>query len=404
MPDLETQIRSYFDTTTIPVEVDDLLSDRTLLVPPVTVPRPTRRRGLLIAAAAAGIVIVAFALNLLTPGTEPPPVIQPPPTTIPIDQRPVSDLFDLTDWIAVYENPPNNGSSMDSGTFLIHPDGTGRHEGGDIDARILNGVGMMPDWSPDGTKIAMARRPIGIRSTVGPDHLYEVDLTNGTTRDLSTCEGTCISDWYPAYSPDGKSIAFIRLTGRIVTTTDDSGGGSGVLEDYSCGIWIGSVDSLQSEQVVDDPGCVTSSPRWSPSGDRLVYSQNESTDTSPQAIFVIDLSTRQISQITEFELDGGEPDWSPDGEWVLFGTHPTQWWDAGDGPGGDLYRVMPGGTALQQLTSFDSARGASRPRYTPDGEWIVFTVDNEIWVMRSDGGETISLITGGRYAQTDWQP
>lgn len=403
MPDLDVQIRSYFEATTRPVGVDDLLDYETPVVPPTAVPKPRIRRGMLVAAAAAAVIVVAFVFNLVVPGSEVPPITQPTPTTsLPLRETPPSELFDLTDWIAVYESPPNGGRSIDQGTFLIHPDGTGREEAGDIDARISN-FGLMPDWSPDGTKLIMARGIIGIRRD--SDRLYEVDLITNTTRALFACAGRCISDSYPAYSPDGSSIAFVRRTGVFVTMTDAGGGGSSSLADSSCGIWVGSVDSLEAEQITSDPACVTTSPRWSPSGGKLVYAMGDGADTSLHAIYVIDLATREISQITDFALDGAEPDWSPDGDWIVFGTHPAQWWDAGDKPQGNLYRVRPDGSDLQQLTFFDSSKPrTSGARYTPDGRWIVFSVDNEIWAMPSEGGEPLRLLTGGRYSQVDWQP
>jgi Tol biopolymer transport system component len=74
-------------------------------------------------------------------------------------------------------------------------------------------------------------------------------------------------------------------------------------------------------------------------------------------------------------------------------------------PGGNLYRVRPDGSDLEQLTFFDlPTPGACDPRYTPDGKWIVFTVAGDIWVMPSQGGEAFPLLTGGTYSQPDWQP
>ena len=61
MPDFDVQIHSYFESTTRRVNVDDLLTDGSPVVPPVTLPRPSVRRGLLVAAAAAVVVITALA-------------------------------------------------------------------------------------------------------------------------------------------------------------------------------------------------------------------------------------------------------------------------------------------------------------------------------------------------------
>lgn len=422
MPDLELQIRSYFDATTRAVDVDELLDGQL----PVSVvglsDRPTRRGGILVVAAVVVVVVISLAVALVLPGSDAPPVAPTTTTTVPLQTATtvptsttvststttpsdeLAGLFDPADWIAVYENPPNNGRSIDSGIRLIHPDGDALR-----DRVVLNGlpdgVGMMPDWSPDGTKLAMARRGVGLRSTIGPDRLYEKDLASGSTRALFECADPCVFDWYPAYSPDGTEMAFVRQIGDYVRTENVDGSASTVLERATCGIWVGSLGSLDAEQVTSDSECITTSPRWSPSGEKLVYASRESPGNSQSAIFVIDLTSLEVSRLTQFDLGGADPDWSPDGQWIVFGTHPTRWWDPTDTAGGTLYRVRPDGTDLQEVPSQDEAvRNASRPRYTPDGEWIVFSSVNEVWVVPSEGGRAIRLLTGGRYAQADWQP
>lgn len=102
-------------------------------------------------------------------------------------------------WIA-YQT--DRGGS--EGIWLIHPDGTEDHQV----ATDLSGGQLLPDWSPDGTRVAFATRG------VPGEPLFEYDLTTQTSRQLFACVDPCLGDDEPVYSNDGASMAFIRALGR----------------------------------------------------------------------------------------------------------------------------------------------------------------------------------------------
>ena len=125
-------------------------------------------------------------------------------------------------------------------------------------------------------------------------------------------------------------------------------------------------------------------------------------------MFVLDLATGDETQLTDWELNAGYPDWSPDGNWIVFSTHPF-WSFNHDDVISNLYRMSPDGSGIEQLTFYDTPNlRANQARYTPDGEWIVFTMDTgrarEIWVMSAGGGEPMALIKGGIHTHPSWQP
>lgn len=296
-----------------------------------------------------------------------------------------SELFEVTDWIAYQGEGVNSPEAV----LLIHPDGTERHE---IDDDI-DGYGQLPDWSPDGGRIVMTPRgPI-------PETLYEYDVANESTTVLFECADPCLGDDEPAYSPDGSQVLFVRALGPFTSTGP-----------ANCGLWIGEIATGDVEQITGNEACDREyNPRWSPDGTRIAYAR-ERVDGSgvSDAIFVIDSNGGAETQITPWETVAGYPDWSPDGEWIVFVTYPFLSFNE-DGPVSNLYRMRPDGTEAEQLTFYvDPNPRPNQPRYTPNGEWIVFTMDTgpsrEIWVMPAEGGDPMALITGGIHTHPAWQP
>jgi hypothetical protein len=79
-------------------------------------------------------------------------------------------------------------------------------------------------------------------------------------------------------------------------------------------------------------------------------------------------------------------------------TPATHWWElkAGDA---EVWRVHPDGSGLQQLSHVASAvDGAYRPRYSADGQWILYTlVDGEageLWAIPADGCRPVQVLPG----------
>ena len=59
------------------------------------------------------------------------------------------------------------------------------------------------------------------------------------------------------------------------------------------------------------------------------------TDRAQTSVFIIDTFGGDVRQLTPWEMDAGDPDWSGDGSLILFSTHPLLSFDS-EGPS-DLY-------------------------------------------------------------------
>src|SRR5215203_5871978 len=192
-----------------------------------------------------------------------------------------------------------------------------------------------PVWSPDGTKVAFHRRCSLWRCH--ENRIMVVDVNTGDTRKVTHCKGgppdNCWPDASePAFSPDGKSIAFRRST---------------------MGIFIVGLDGSDPHQVtnVQKRGALEFEdfgPAFSPDGKRLVFERSRLEDDQT-AVFVQSLessgSPEDARQISPWEMNCGDgPEFSPTGVWVLFRCDD-------EGRYSDLYWVHPNGTGLEQLTN-----------------------------------------------------
>jgi Tol biopolymer transport system component len=216
-----------------------------------------------------------------------------------------------------------------------------------------------PAWSPDGTKVAFQRRCR--RSHCDGSRIMVVDVDTGVTRSVTHCIPNrgwtkenpppssapyCVGDSQPTFSADGKSIAFRRIIGP----KDESSRVEG--------IFIVGLDGSDAHQVsnVQKRGALEYEdfgPAFSPDGKRLVFERSRVADDR-HAVFVQSLdssgSPEDAHQITPWEMGCGDgPEFSPDGNWVLFSC-------VREGGPSNLYMGHPDDTAwlpfgLERLTN-----------------------------------------------------
>ncbi len=213
-----------------------------------------------------------------------------------------------------------------------------------------------PAWSPDGKQIAFVSQRDGVAQ------IYVMNADGSSPKNVSAQAKHDDSD--PVWSPDGKQILF--HTSRLDSQTEARLGE----------IWLVGVDGtnekdLSSRRAQDDSRGV-----WSPDGSRIVFS---SSSAAGSAIWIMDANGNDPIQLTPANSQDAGPVWAPDGTWIAFvrGYKNSAIW-----------RMNADGTNPRQLASVSSLTPGLA--WSPDGQALAFISApsgfSEVYVMQADGG------------------
>jgi Tol biopolymer transport system component len=171
--------------------------------------------------------------------------------------------------------------------------------------------------------------------------------------------------------------------------------------------WLLDDLGRRSSRRVNLPRDGVSSVTWSNDGHQILFGWRRD-GTAKDALYLFDLDTGSVSPFLSIDgLDLGDPDWSPDGQFVVL-TASKERTEAN--PQSDLYRYDVSSKHLQQLTS--PRQWADYPTWSPDSKRIAFQAvespgaPSRIFAMDGDGTrqEMISENAPGVHAQPQWSP
>ena len=189
-------------------------------------------------------------------------------------------------------------------------------------------------------------------------------------------------DACPAYSPNGKWIAWCSFTSR-------TGAGPG-------GIWLMKQNGTQKHQLTS----FGTFPDISPDGTRLAFTGAPSGSTNVD-IWVSDIDGDNLTRLTTADGPDQFPAWSPDGSKLVFESTRTGT--------KQVWLMNTDGSDQQQLT-LDAAPKDQLPDWSPDGTRIAYVArttapsGGDIWIINADGSNPHPITTGADKLGTAWSP
>ena len=296
-----------------------------------------------------------------------------------------------------------NGAHTSSALYTVSADGSDTKL---VDRAPKGTFDDQPDWAPDGSLIAFTRCPNN-----GPCRIRTIRPDGSGSRQLSKqCaagahETTCPDEANVSFSPDGKELAFTESSGHVAK---DSAVGN--IIERSAIVLMNLAGGDRRTVIASKPYAADLSwPQFAPDGKRLVYEHANSSRSTPagrRALFVVDIASGSEHRVTPWSLNGGDnPDWSPDGAWLLFRSHVD------DGGASNVYVVHPDGTGLKKLTHFTKPNNVlASSSFSPDGKSIVVGSEGvagnaDVFVMNSDGGDLHAVTHTSLWdSAPDWGP
>jgi Tol biopolymer transport system component len=243
-----------------------------------------------------------------------------------------------------------------------------------------------PAYSPNGKHIAF------VRASTSPD-IWTMNADGTHKRALTRTTGGIEVD--PAWSPDGKQIAF-----AVEGPTPEQG------------IWLMQADGKGSRMPLTHG--LDTRPAWSPDGSQIAFQRRDPVTQTDSILVVPSGGGPATTLSTDPGVSDLDPAWSPDGSKLLFAS------DRPDGSQLDLWvmnmRAATPGASLTRVTNTPN-RDERDPAWSPDGRRIVYSGEgsfhgassSQIYVSNANGSNRHVLTHAcGECAwlndEPSWQP
>ena len=254
-----------------------------------------------------------------------------------------------------------------------------------------------PQISPDGKWVAYTVGSTDLKKEKSESQLWMAPTDGGEPMPM-TANGTSAGS--PRFSPDGKYVSFLASRSgdddgenakTQVWLLDRRGGEAQQLTEVMQGVsgYEWSPDSKRLVLLIKDPspeeleaekhkeqGTKPARPKTPPPHviDRLQFKRDFAgyLDRRRTHLYVFDVASKQLTQITSGDTDDRSPVWSPDRRFIAFVSNRTEepdanydtniWVVAADNP--------DKGKTLIQVTN--NKGDDEQPAWSPDGKWIAY--------------------------------
>ena len=247
-----------------------------------------------------------------------------------------------------------------------------------LQVAALDSSSPTPTQTPNNTVTA---RPLNPTDTPRPSPTRTPEPTS-TPTSTSTPTPTPTPSFTITITPSPTELP------TITSSPTQVGGGAGQIafasdrEDSIPNIWLINVDGTGLVQLTNilQGAC---QPTWSPEGNRLAFTapcKRNREVYQGTGIFIINADGSGLVQLPTAAGGDYDPAWSPDGKKIAFVSLRME----------GVPQVFIYNLEINTITHLESTalQANSFPAWSPDGKLIVYVgSDNQIRVMRADGGE-----------------
>jgi tol-pal system beta propeller repeat protein TolB len=223
------------------------------------------------------------------------------------------------------------------------------------------------NWSPDGKTLCFSI--IVMENGVFDRNRWEIGTINSETGEIKRLTADNTDDDWPAYSPDGKQIAF----------QSERDGNS---EIYTMDVNGKNAHRLTSNNSKDYH------PDWSPAGQEIIFISDR--DGNPELYKMQDNGNHQL-RLTQTPFREFNPQWSPDAKKIIYYLEKGNQKD-------QIYITDQNGGVPTQMTT-DSTHNVY-PSWSNDGETIIYGMKGDLWLMKAQHpAENKIFLKGSGYAK-----
>lgn len=226
-----------------------------------------------------------------------------------------------------------------------------------------------PAWSPDGRQLAFISNRDGNRDV----WVMSADATR-----LENITNSPAEEWTPAWAPDGMDIAFASN------------------RDGDWELYVAKPDGSQVRRLTRN-AALDYAPAWSPDGGQLAFVSERDGNSE---IYVVNRDGSDLQRLTQNQVTDLSPRWSPDGKLIVFESYR-------DG-NMEIYTMAPDGSEPRNVSN-EPESDEHGPSWSPDGKWITFYSNRDgswdILIMLADGSQKVNLTMSTASEQAPvWQP
>lgn len=238
-------------------------------------------------------------------------------------------------------------------------------------------VDSQPAWSPDGRRIAFTS------TRDGNEEIY-VMQADGSRQTRLTANSS--PDSSPGWSPDGRELTFVGSP------------------DIDYEVYAMSADGSRQRNLTKSPA-QEEEPAWSPGGRRIAFISDRFDPDGAADIFTMRTDGSEQRRLTKTaDSAGSAPDWSPEGLRLAYEDTDGVF----DG-NSQIFVMNADGSNPRNVSRNDIGGGDGQPAWSPDGRRIAFQAlrgeSFQIYTMSSNGsGQRPLIASDANQDDPDWQP